>query len=333
MAGPSRNRFSGAFRSTAHCFGSRDPHCIKRTLSELSSTAKEKITRLQKITESDVKRLGFYGLLNEDSLLGEGFKSLEGQVASLHLECLDHCQRGNGTVVRGVGVDSDPSRLNSQGYLPTTGTTLLGTDEPTLWNALEAKYDYLLKTLVEESFEDSMRITACEMWDDDVLEWETDIAEFEASLQNRLAWRTEFVGQNRSAIEGNEATKRPWSLGVPPLAVTAGERLLLNLLGKGVGGRKVEALAEIIRYSCDGIDKSLPALREECGEIWDIIISLCGSRPKLEGNVTDLYDVVCNSIRYLEGICERQIKHQLKTSRQLLSPDDPLDRIQVSHGY
>lgn len=297
---------------------------IKRSFAELALEIKENLARQQKTVATDTKRLNVHGYVNEDVLLGDEFRNLESQIASLQLEGGD----GRIGLIGATVVDAD----DRQGKSIVPGVSAISSDKITLWNALESEYDYLLKTLVNESLEDSMRVAICDLWEDDLRDWESCLVEYEKSLDTSWSWHNHTKGQHRSTgIESPGRSKVLTARTQSIITLTPHEKLLLNLLGKPPAERSLDLLSEIVKLSCESLGVDDQELRDTCAEIWDIIISLCGVRTKNgdgSGSTSiDLRNVSYNALRCLEDSCRRQLLHQLGVSQECVTGEELLDRL------
>lgn len=340
-------------------------NAIKKSLEELSADARENLVRQQRNVAIDTQCLNVHGYVNEDALLGDEFKNLEFQIASLQLEGSDVSQGlRNLQLIEGLTeVPPDEGRLagisDQLAIPPSAGISSTGSDEVTLWSALESQYDYLLRTLVNESLEDSMRLASSDIWDADLREWDSTLVEYESFLDSNWTWNEKTRGQYRSGIGKRDSSRllltstageqKKVTPGVP---MAPRQRLLLNLLKQHPESRSLDTLTEIVKLSCEEIEDN-PQLNDTCAEIWDIIISLCGVHPKIHSRrssahggadiesssavddagmpekqlaVSDLKCAAHNALRCLEDTCRRQLLHQLGVSQECLTGEELLER-------
>lgn len=329
-------------------FSGDDSDNMTKGLVELGIAARTALAKQQQVMEMDTKRLNFHGFQNEDQTLGSSFKSLEAEISALQLDLGFWQQEAAGPTdpfqKTELGIACTPSATRS--LVP--GTSVAGTDSLTLWAALERKYDTLLKSLVNETVEDAMRLTACELWDEELSDWDTSIAEFEQSLDHQT-WDAALSGKDgrRSAYsydkemqkhlpDCNSAPNGPSSRGGDALAkpISANERLLINLFSCPplLPSRGSDALSEIVKLSCSSLSVS-SEIQEACAEIWEILISLCGRHPKtclnesFDANAAVLRSVVYNVLRSLQDICRKQILRQLRVSTDEVSGAKLFERL------
>lgn len=335
-------------------FGGDDSESIRRGLMELGIAARSALVKQQEVMEVDMKRLNYQSFLNEDQALSSAFKCLEAEIAALQVDLSYWKRESNGGPFSGVSrAKIGNAQLATAPRSLVPGTSAVGSDGATLWAALEQKYDSLLKTLVDDTVEDAMRITISELWDEELSDWDTCVAEFEQSLENQ-AWDAAFArrdgGVARGYPPGKDATSNFLDAPVKASAdgsrndaiemsntISANQRLLINQMSRPplLPTRGADVLAELVKLSCSSLPLS-STVQDACMEIWEIIISLCGLESKRcfpelpEANVKHLRQVVYNALRSLQDFCRKQIFRQLRiAAEEDLSGPALLERLKM----
>jgi hypothetical protein len=313
---------------------------IKKGLVDLEYNGAFTLNKLQQLVELDPKLSNIQGHQKEDHILWAPYKLLEAEISTLQISVVYRQGENLGDGLLKDGPYHVPI-VNSSPTPMLENSSSCHSDGVTLWSSLESKYASLLKLLVTDSVNDSMRVAACEAWEEELVDWDNFVGNFEQFVDT-LAWDdTMGMKQSESFLQTedgklipidvkNTTEDAPTVLNVLP----ADHRLLINMLRRpdSIASRGQEAVWELVNLSCSVLQVPSDAIAA-CREIWEILIMMCGKEPKIcsshnaEHAVDTLRAVLFNVIRCLQDICCKQILRQLRLPEKSISEESFLEKI------